>query len=473
MANRKRPASELRGASRRDFIKYSVAVGALLGLDRSKVFEVVGGVGGNALADEAACAITNRSLHIVGGNAGFSWFQLLWPHADVWQNRQGGFALYNPGGGALATGTDRPLVLGLGAQTPWQSRDPARSISAFMAGKNEFTGAHIDNPTSTDTIDQGKGLFAACATLQAVNPTLVPVISVRTKDASMPYQAFPGAPAVAEVGSADGMLGLFDSAAASAQGPLSSPANAAYFEAYYKGFLGLSAAANRPNVGRAFRTGMTASKLVGVNLSGQISPTAQDLLRYGITLGTPTKLVEFAKTLIITAKAFRLGLTSCVLMPAFNDDPHQAFADQNALDATVLTMRTTMDAFMADLAVADPTCTGATLADNLVVTLHGDTPKTPLNLTAWPDATPGNTNWIYALGAGWLKTGWYGGIAADGSFSGFDASTGKSVPGQPSTMTAAPVAGAIAYAVAKGDMRRVFDFYRGPDFSGIVQPKIM
>ena len=212
--------------------------------------------------------------------------------------------------------------------------------------------------------------------------------------------------------------------------------------------------------------------LVGVNLSSQLRPTVQDNANYGLTLSTPTKLSEFAKTLIITAKAFKLGLTSCVLMPAFNDDAHEAFADQKVLDMTVQTIATVMNAFLADLAVPDPTCGGATIADNLVVTIHGDTPKTPLNKTAWPDATPDNANWIYALGGGWLKSGWWGGVNADGTVSGFDAARGTIVAKQSSTVTSAAVAGAVAYAVAKGDMRRVFDFSRA-DFTGIVRPKIM
>ena len=34
--------------------------------------------------------------------------------------------------------------------------------------------------------------------------------------------------------------------------------------------------------------------------------------------------------------------------------------------------------------------------------------------------------------------------------------------------TAAAASAAVAYAVAKGDMRRVQDFYRGEDIQGIV-----
>ena len=473
------PQINLRGPSRRDFIKYSVALGAALGLGRTKVFNVLGDLGGVALADEAACAPTNRSVHIIGGSAGFAWFELLWPQIDIALANNPAFAFHDPKNATMAAGTDRPLILG--PQAPWRSLAPGRQLSVFMAGHNEFTGAHTDAPTNSSVIDPNgnKGLFAACAALQQANPTLVPVIGVRAGGkTSMPYAAFPGTPPAADVATADSMLGLFDSAAASAMGPLSSPQNAAYFEAYYKGFLGLSAAANKTTYARALGTGKTASRLVGVNLSGQLKPTAQDLANYGLSLSTSTTLMEFGRSLIITAKAFKLGLTSCVMLPAFNDDPHGAFADMTVLLKTVTTLGKILDAFLKDLAVPDATCAGATIADNLVVSIHTDTPKNPLIKANWPDDTPRNANWIFALGAGWLRTGWYGGIKADASVDIFDPSNGATVKNinfdlKMTSPTTLPVAGAVAYAVAKGDMRRVGDFYRGPDFSGIVQQKIM
>ena len=34
------------------------------------------------------------------------------------------------------------------------------------------------------------------------------------------------------------------------------------------------------------------------------------------------------------------------------------------------------------------------------MTIHGDTPKNPLDRGGWPDGTPDNSNWMYVLGAG-------------------------------------------------------------------------
>jgi hypothetical protein len=315
-------------------------------------------------------------------------------------------------------------------------------------------------------------VFAACAALQATNPTLVPVIAVNAPKTALPYGNAAGAPNAVQVGNADGMVGLFDSAASSAMGTLANPKDAQLYEAYYKGFLGLSAAAGRSTRVRGLRTAKTASNLLGVNLSSQLRPSQEDLSRYGVNGGAPTKLVELAKGLVTTAKAFKLGLTSSVLLPAMNDDPHQAFADMNNLRMTIGTLGKMLDGFLKDLAAADdPTCAGSKISDNVVITVHGDTPKTPLVASGWPDGTPGNSNWMYVMGNGWLKTGWFGGIRRDGSFAGFDPATGMDRPGQAAAMTANSASAAVAYAVTKGDMRRVGDFYRGGDIAGIVRPR--
>ena len=49
-------------------------------------------------------------------------------------------------------------------------------------------------------------------------------------------------------------------------------------------------------------------------------------------------------------------------------------------------------------------------------------------------------------------------------------SSGRTTPAMSSDQTATAAAAAIAFAVAKGDMRRVADFYRGADISGVVRP---
>jgi hypothetical protein len=452
---------EKHAIARRDLIKWSVFVGAALGLPRWKVFEVLNTTAGQAVAAEAACAPTNRSLHIIAGTGGFAWFQLLWPHFDIAEAKNPNFAYHAPGEGGRVQGTDKPLFLG--PEAPYKSFLPNRQISAYMAGNNQ---THTDTPAQT--LAQNVNTFATCAALQSVNPTLVPVIAI----SNAPFGTAPGAPRASRVGNADAVVDLFNSVASRAGGALSNDASAVQFEAAYKGFLALHSAAGRPTMVKPFTTGKVAANLLGKNLADQLRPSTADLTRYGVNAGSETKLLEFAKALITTAKAFKLGLTSSVVTRNFSDDPHGAFNDMNRLRQTVSIIGKTMDAFMADLmAVDDPTCAGAKLGENTVISIHGDTPKDPLTRSGWPDGTPGNSNWIYVLGAGMLRTGWHGGVKRNDTAIGFNPATGADDAGRTATSLLAPASAAIAYAVAKGDMRRVQDFYRGEDFSGIIRPQ--
>jgi hypothetical protein len=458
MSNRK---EDRHLVSRRDLIKYSMFVGAALGLPRWKVFEVLESAGGRALAAEAACATTNRSVHIIAGSGGFAWFQLLWPHNDVAAAGNPNFAFHAPGEQTLAPDTDKPLTLG--PEAPWKTLSGRRQVTALMAGENE---THTDQPTSSSTVATGVSLFAASASLQSVNPTLVPVIAVD----NVPFGTAAGAPRPARVGDADGMVELFNSAASRMGGVLAERAHGELYVASYQAFQQLNRASGRPTMVKAFATGLTAAQLLGKNLAAALRPSDEELARYGIDGGSPNKLRQLAKALITTAKAFGMGLTSSVIIPAMRDDPHGAFGDMNDLRSTVRTLGMALDAFLTDLqGIDDPTCGGTKIADNTVVSIHGDTPKDPLDRGGWPDGTPRNANWMYVLGNGMLKSGWFGGVRRNGDVMTFDPQSGDDVDA-PSLTTAMPAAAAVTYAITKGDMRRVQDFYRGVDIAGIIRP---
>lgn len=448
----------LDGNARRNFLRFTAAAGAVLALDRAKVLDVVADSGGMALADEASCSATCRSVSIVAGDGGFAWFQLLWPHTEIATSNDGGFAFHAQGKQIKATDTDRPFYYA--PESPWQGLDKGKRISAFMAGTNQ---THTPTPMFAATLGAGQSMLAAIASIQRATPSLLPVIAIDPVN----FGTAPGAPDSAKVGNADGLVQLFNSAAS--QAILSAPKDAALFEAYYKAFLGLNKAAGRSPWARPLRTGKAASNFLGKNLAAQLLPSAQDLTDYGIDGGTPNKLAEIGRARITTAKAFRMGLTQSVIFPAMRDDPHGAFGDMNQLKATVGTLGKMLDAFLTDLgAQQDPVCTSRSLADTVVMTVHGDTPKDPRNRNGWPDGTPANSNWLYVMGNGYLKTGWHGGARADGSVDGFDPSTGKDMPGQSSDTISAAAGAAAAFAVAKGDMKRVRDFYTGPSIDGIV-----
>jgi hypothetical protein len=256
------------------------------------------------------------------------------------------------------------------------------------------------------------------------------------------------------------------------------------FETYYKADLGLREASGRPTVAHYLDTPKTAAYLVGQNLSAALTPTQQDLMNYGIpglmssNVGSngQQKLLSFAQALITTVKAFRAGLTNCVIIattPGATSeqtftDPHVAFSMPALLKDTVKFWGIILNAFYNDLASAqDPLCS-QTLDKSTIMTFHGDTPKTPLAASAWPDATPGNTNWIYVMGGGYLKTGWFGGLGTDGSFSGFDPSSGMDMPGQQSSVTADAAGAAVAWAVCQGNKNIVAEYYNGGPYNGIV-----
>lgn len=451
----------LEGKSRRNFLRWMTTAGAVLALDRAKVLDVIADSAGSAMAD-ASCGVTNRSIHLVAGDGGFAWFQLLWPHVEIAKANNDNFAFHAPGQAMKAPDTDKEFYYA--PESPWKDLDKTKRISAFMAGQNQ---THTPTPGAAATLGNGNSMLASVAAIQRATPSLLPVIGIQPLN----FGAAPGSPQITTVGNADGMVQLFNSSASKLI--LAEGEDAALFEAYYKAFLGLEKAAGRPTYARSLRTGKTSANFLGKNLAAQLIPTDEDRTRYGL-MGVPNKLSEIGRAMITSAKAFKLGLTQSVIIPAMRDDPHGAFQNMDTLQSTVATLGRIFDEFLKDLkAVQDPLCTTKTLADTTILTVHGDTPKDPRNRGGWPDGTPQNSNWLYVMGNGYLKTGWFGGVKADGNVSGFDPKTGDEVPGQPANATSAAAGAAVAFAVAKGDMNRVADFYSGPSISGIVNESVL
>lgn len=448
----------LEGRSRRNFLRWATAAGAALALDRARVLDVISDSGGSALAEEGSCSNTQRSLHIVAGDGGFAWFQLLWPHVEIARSNNAGFAFHAFGETTKAVDTDKDFEFA--PESPWQDMDKGKRITAFMAGTNQ---THTPTPGSAAQLGGGTSMLAACAAIQRSTPSLLPVIGVDPVN----FGAAKGAPDIATVGDADGLVQLFNSAAS--REILSLPQDAALYEAYYKAFTGLNKAAPRPTMARPLRIGKTSANFLGQNLAKELEPTADDLTRYGIGGGTPNKLSQIGRILITATKAFKRGLTQSVILPAMRDDPHGAFQDMANLRSTVALLGKMLDQFLKDLALeSDPLCSSKSIADDVVITVHGDTPKDPRDRSGWPDGTPNNANWLYVMGNGYLKTGWFGGVKANGSTAGFDPTTGAEIPNQQANATSDAAGAAVAFAVAKGDMKRVQEFYTGPAIDGIV-----
>jgi len=442
--------------SRRALIKWTVAAGAALGVSRSKVFDILEGTAGSGIAYAAATNATMRSVHLVAGNGGLAWFTLLWPHVDVAMAGNPNFAWHKPGQATLAIGTNKPLAHG--PDTPWAGLPGARQVTAFLCGSNE---THTSTPTSTTNLN-GSNIHAVASVLQAQTPTVIPIIQVG--DADVGNAA--GAAQPTGVNDGNAIVGLFNSAASRAGGLLSNSADASLYKAQYDAFAQLNRAAGRSTQKGSYTTASGAAQFLGTNLAAKLAITDADRTLYGLDGATRGNVRDIAETLIISVKAFAMGLTNAVVLPAMRDDPHGAFnGDVNIVPPQLKKM---LDGFMTHLTNTIDEATQKSLVDDVIVTISGDTTKDPLNQAGWPDGTPGNTNTVYVLGGGHLKTGWFGSIDRTGAVQGF------SPAGAPIAYNGANTArlatASIAFAIAKRDERLISQFANGTTAPGLWNP---
>lgn len=448
---------ELRGSSRRDFLRWSATVAAALGLERARYLNVINDTAGTAAADTAACATTRRHIHFRDGGGGLANWTLIWPFPKVIGSTNGAYSHYALGKGVDAKDYDRPFKYG--PHSPWQN-GPWK-ISAFLAGNNE---THTAAPQSTNL--GGNTLLASAAAIQQANPTLLPVLTV----GGIQFGTAPGAPSAANVGASSQLIDLFNSAASRAL--LKAPENGPLAETYYKAFLGLNAANGRSTMAKSYGIGKVSMSLLARNLSTQLTPTQEEEGIFGLTGTTPGSVANAARGLITTVKAFSLGLTSMLAYAGpFRDDPHGLFAGGDAAASAKGQALGKMMQGLYDFAksLPDPSCSSKTLADSIVVSVDGDTFKQPFNRAGWGDGTPNGANVLYVMGNGYVKTGLFGDMAP-GAATAWDPATGKDAgtyQGKGGQLGQAAAA-TVLYAIAKGDSRRVKDFYNGPAFDGVV-----
>jgi hypothetical protein len=341
-------------------------------------------------------------------------------------------------------------------------------------------------PESTAIVSGSSSLLATVGAIQSkISSALVPVIGIDP----IKYGEAAGAPDVVTVPGAEGMIDLFNSAAS--QLTLASPEDQALFETYYKALIGLRRASGRSTWQPQLEVTKGAARLIGVNLAAQLTPSAQDLIDYGVaevlqgatnlTAMQRNGLENFGRTLITTARAFKLGLSNSAIVglspgPTSEQtftDPHVTGDSNDSKDKgrnVAKYLGRILDGFYADLATADdPESPGKKLDETTVFFAYGDTPHTPLKLSNWPDATPQDSNWLYVMGQGQLKDGWFGQVHSNGDVSGFDPTSGDDVLGQPATQTSTASGAAVAYAVARGDMNTVSEYYVGPPITGMIK----
>jgi hypothetical protein len=445
---------EQREITRRALIKWSVAAGAALGVSKSKIFEILERTAGRDLAFAAADTPTSRSIQLAAGNGGLAWFQLLWPHNAIAAANNPNFAWHRPGESQLFVGTDKPLTYG--PDTPFMANPASKQMTVFQCGANE---THTANPTSVTALN-GNNIISVASALQSAAPSVIPMITIGVVDAG----TAPGAARPANVNNADGIVNLFNSAASRAGGLLSKAQDAQLYKAHYDAFALLNRAANRSTTKAAYITASGAAQFLGTNLAAKLQITQADLDRYGIDGTTRANVRDIGRAFIVAVKAFKMGLTNSVSLPAMRDDPHGAFADGSAMSVPPM-LKKVFDGLMNDLKATTDDATGKILADDTVITIYGDTTKQPTNRGGWPDGTPNNSNVIWVYGAGHLKTGWFGGTTAAGQAQGFDAAGNTAAYNGANTARFALAS--VAYAIAKRDDRAVASFANGVTVAGV------
>jgi len=450
---------DLRGASRRDFLRWSATAAACLGLERARFLNVLNDTAGTAAADTSACNTTNNVVSVSAGNGSLANETLTFPYPATITGTNPQFSHYALGKGVKATGYDKDFYYG--PDSPWQTGE--WKMTAFVAGSNE---THTNTPTTAATLGANQ-MLASMAAIQQKHPTLLPVLRVGGAN----FGVAPGAPAVATVPTAAALVDLFNSAASRAL--LNTPETGALNEAYYKAFLSMNAAAGRSTVAKQYQTGKVAANLLARNLSLQLTPTTADDQLFGITATTPAGITGMARSMITAVRAMSLGLTSMIIIDHLRDDPHGLFAggDAAAMAKTQALGKMWNGLFQLAKSKADPSCSSKTLAGSMVVTIHGDTAKQTFNRNGWGDGTTGNHNLLYVMGAGYLKTGWQGSVTQAG-VQGWDPQT-AALMAYNQAQTGQDAAAAALYAVAKGDINRVRDFGTFRLGDGVINPNVI
>ena len=148
--------------------------------------------------------------------------------------------------------------------------------------------------------------------------------------------------------------------------------------------------------------------------------------------------------------------------------PLDQCTDSGGINIVPAQLKRVFDAFMADLTATTDDVTGKSLADDTVLTVTGDTPKSaviPRGGAGWDDSSPQSHNVVYVYSAGDLKPGWFGGVSRAGAVTGFDAQ-GK--PAAYNTATTMRLAlSSIAYSIAKRDDRTISSFTNNTPISDI------
>lgn len=357
-----------------------------------------------------------QGLHIMAGVGSFAYFQLLWPQVEVALADNPDFATLEPSSEGIlfpgdATGNKEWFATSM---APWidasGSPYPGMEITAFLSGTNK---THTRTAGAVVTLASGFGIYAS--------PTIHPrVPSVPFPLVMVPWEisgTAPGAPAPHVVMDYDSLNALY------------------------------------------------------VTDGHDLTPTTEELALFDVANAPDPGLAKFARSLIIATKALRSNLSNVMIVSMPGPDPHGAFTDIPYTTSVVTFLQTVLNGVYEFLRA--PWAGTPPHIDRVLITVQGDTPKNPLVRKGWPDGTPGESNWIYVVGKGYLKHGWFGRIHADGTVSGYDPATGMDDPDRTSASTEFQAVAAVVYAATRGDASFVADTLDGgarSEYQGVVRP---
>lgn len=459
-----RAKDEQHQVSRRALIGWMSAAGAALSVPLWKTWEVIEKTHGSAWAQGASCVGANRLVDICMGGGALAWATQVFPYFEMARDSTQATQsyLYQANRGAPAVGTDRDLWIGPATQRIYDAIPNYGKFghTIFLSGQNE---THNSLGMSPITSSRGNTSNAVSEVMHTTNsfPRLLSGIGVGNAF----YGTAPGAAPPTTVGSAGGMVDLFDSAATQAGGVLASTQNADLFKRNVDALMSLNRLAGRASTQSAFQIGRDGAFVIGKNFREILEPSFADRDRYGLNGGMfgdvalDGGMQDLGNFLIITSKLFENGLTPQSLIQGrfAPGDPHGGFGGGTLAASRNYGMALgyMMGAFFEDMQKDDPYCSGEPMHNNSVFTLHGDTPKSGNNNNGgnWADGTSGGHNFSVAFGGGWLKTGQFGNLSANNQYTGWSPQTGELDGNMQSNQLGATSAGAIIYALSKGKMR--------------------
>ncbi|HRI49433.1 MAG TPA: hypothetical protein PLW65_04560 [Pseudomonadota bacterium] len=466
----------LRGASRRDFVRGVFTASAALGLGPTRALDMLEKMGGSALAQAAV----NRSLmvNLILGNGAMSRATQLVAVPNAIKTFDPANTALNP----MTTGapiSSRFKQLTLPSGNPYYGRiidgkafGEKKPWTVFVSGQSQ---AHSNFPAfngnvTTVAMNGNVSMLSAAAQLQTSLHSLVPAIGIQRGGQSPNYNpASPGSPALSAVTDQNAMVGLFASAASQLMNRLGDKAHQDLYSQYYTALLGLTRWAGRPTYSTSAKDAQTALSLVVQNLGTQLRvQPGQAATWAGPLVATDNRMQPVVETLIVTANAFKLGLTPHVTFGGFFDDPHGAFAGQP--DDLFDGLGRSLESFQAYLdTIPDPVVSGKNLGDRLVMTMSGDTIKNPHQRSGWPDGAPGGANLLYVQGAGKLPGGFFGDIMQNARMN-WDPVTGALSGTTPTAACTSAACGAVLYAVTGGSTDDVRQYYSAPLGNIIIKP---